>query len=478
MKHIPLLICILFLSFSCNKNTHYNNILTHAEQVTPLFPDSALKILDSISPSKLNGEPLHRYNLLKIQAKYKAYKDITSDTVIFEVRDFYLNENNMDYTALAYYYCGKVLFEQKKLKEAMAELLKAEEYIDKIKDNNLKGLIQYSIGEILLKQYSESKSIPYFLLAANYFHKTTNYRNITASYRLVGDSYLRMSNRDSAFYYYNKCLDLAHIANDSLQIANTTLNLGVTYREIGEYDTANKYVKESGKYSADSVLQMKLYLNLSKTFIKKGILDSAAFYIDKSLTFARSKGNLVTLTSIYRGLSDIEEGRRDYKQALSYYKEYAKNLHTIVNENKNPEILELQKKYKYEQFLNENNRLKIKQQQSQLIFSSLFFVICIIALFFYKRSVQHKKDALEKENEILEAENKILQLIEMSKSFDEKENNMRSMLLHHFDILRKAATLEKYVKGDNKQDHRLIKVFNEIVYGQDSLNWDLLYQDM
>lgn len=51
-------------------------------------------------------------------------------------------------------------------------------------------------------------------------------------------------------------------------------------------------------------------------------------------------------------------------------------------------------------------------------------------------------------------------------------------MLQHFDILSKAATLEKYKIGNSQQDSRLINKFNEIVYGQTSLNWDKLYDTM
>ncbi|MDR2954440.1 MAG: hypothetical protein LBV43_05105 [Prevotella sp.] len=78
----------MLLFFSCSKSPLYNDILNHAEKVTQQFPDSALKILDSIaSPDKLSEDLFYKYHLLRIQAKYKSDEDVTSDSIIFKVRD-------------------------------------------------------------------------------------------------------------------------------------------------------------------------------------------------------------------------------------------------------------------------------------------------------------------------------------------------------------------------------------------------------
>jgi hypothetical protein len=66
-----------------------------------------------------------------------------------------------------------------------------------------------------------------------------------------------------------------------------------------------------------------------------------------------------------------------------------------------------------------------------------------------------------------------------AQSRDKKEISFRNTLLEHFDILKKAALLETYIKEDEKkQGAYLIRKFNEIVYGQTDLDWNLLYRTM
>ena len=461
---------------NCIDKQDYSDQLKRVKNIIEEYPDSTLIILDSIIVYGLSDSQFNEYNLLYVQAKDKAYKNIAFDTVIFQVKKYFLSKNDLSNSALATYYCGRVFQEQNKDKESMIEYMEAEKYAINSSDN-LKGLIQGNIGELFQKQLLTTKAIHHFFLAIDYFIKAENKRDEIATYNLIGNSYLMVSENDSAFYYYDKGLKLAELINDSIQIAMINLCKGVAYRQIGDHNAAIDYFKQSDNYTVNNSYKSRVYLNISKTFDETGLQDSARLYADKSLVLAKDE-DIFVVTGIYKTLSKIEEGKSNYKQSLDYYKDYTEKLETIVNENKNKEILELQKKYKYEQYQNENNTLKIKQQRLLLIFSTLFFICGLIIFFFYRKSIQNKKVALERENEILDAEKKIFQLIEMSKSYDDREKNFRNILLHHFDILSKAATLEKYVKGDNQQDSRLIKKFNEIVYGQESLNWDLLYHDM
>lgn len=121
---------------------------------------------------------------------------------------------------------------------------------------------------------------------------------------------------------------------------------------------------------------------------------------------------------------------------------------------------------------NENDRLQLHRLWIVLYSILSLCLAGIIIALFYRKSQLNKKKALE-------AEHTIHELQEMAKNYDEKENSFRNILLHHFNILKKAASLEMYINEDNKKrDQHLLKVINEIVYGQETLNWDLLYETM
>lgn len=86
---------------------------------------------------------------------------------------------------------------------------------------------------------------------------------------------------------------------------------------------------------------------------------------------------------------------------------------------------------------------------------------------------------MRRRKELLEAEQKVYQLKELARSFNEKESSFQTTLHAHFDILKKAALLEAYMKEDDrKKGAYLIRKFNEIVYGQAKPDWNILYRTM
>ena len=89
-----------------------------------------------------------------------------------------------------------------------------------------------------------------------------------------------------------------------------------------------------------------------------------------------------------------------------------------------------------------------------------------------RRSAQNKR-------KFIETEQKVRQLTKLAQSFNDKEESFRNVLIRHFDIIRKAALIEGYIKKDErKRGEPFLRKINEIVYGQKDLNWELLYETL
>lgn len=467
---------LLFLSY-CKQSDKNEYFLERAENLMWEFPDSALIVLDSIwEPEALNPEQCHRFLLLQIQAKDKTHRDITSDSIIFNVRNYYLEAKDFDNAALASFYCGRLRQEQKNYEEALTNYMVAERYAQNVNDYRLLGLIQSSIGTVFLQQLLKSQAIERFQQAIIYFDKANDKKNKITSYKLAGNAFLINSDRDSALLYHRKGFELAEIMNDSLQLANITQNIGVVYRESDDYASAIRYFRDSKKYLTDSTNIVRLYLNYAKLFDLTNRPDSAAHYIDKALSLAEKEEDTFLLAGIYKTQSSIEEKKLNSKKSLDIYKKYAGELEKIVSDNKKEELLELRNQFQREQFRNENNQLKLKRQQGYFVFSIAFLVAGIVALFFYLKSIQNKKRALEKENQLLDIERKIRQLEELSKISDKQTGSLKNMLLSHFKMLKDFALDEH--RTLKKIDIELIRKFNTIVYGQETFNPDIFYAIM
>ena len=126
--HIYLLINVLLLiSYACSQQQGVNDILVQAENIVEQQPDSALQLLNSVLfPEDLDKSRFNKYNLLLLQAKDKDYKDITSDTIIFAVKNYYLQKKDNLNAAMAAYYCGRVWHERNNMNEAVKAYMEAE----------------------------------------------------------------------------------------------------------------------------------------------------------------------------------------------------------------------------------------------------------------------------------------------------------------------------------------------------------------
>jgi len=476
-KRLALILIVTgFLLFGVSCRFQANKVepvLERAEALLETHPDSALVILNEISnPQSLQKSLYYEYFLVQIQAKYKNYEDITTDSLVFTIRDYYADRNNIEKAALATFYSGRVYQEQKDYENALEQFLNTRKMLERSNNLNLKGLCQNAIGDIYSKQLLNEKAVIEYKLSKEYFQQAEEFKNEIITCDLIGNSFLFKGKTDSAFTYYNEALDLATKYNFAEEQASILMNTGVAYREIGKFEQAQNCFKEAMEYPTDSVFRAKLYTNSADILQLQGKNDSAIVYLKKALTYVPKLKNNYVAANIYKRWSAAEENKSNYKEAVEKYKLYSKHLAKIINENKNGAILEIEKKYNFQLIKNQNKQLLIDKQRILLLSLVVLLILALLILLMLRRSVL-------KERKLKEADRKIYQMQEMARNFNEKENSYRSILIRHFEILKKAALLEGYLKKvDKGNDKYLLQKFNEVVYGEKSLNWDVLYQKL
>ncbi len=84
--------------------------------------------------------------------------------------------------------------------------------------------------------------------------------------------------------------------------------------------------------------------------------------------------------------------------------------------------------------------------------------------------------SLLSERKLNETEQKIYQLQKFASDLNKKDNSSRKIIIQHFNILKKTALLEGFLKDDDRKKGKLfLTKFNEIVYGDGSFKWESLY---
>lgn len=470
MKYISILLFIhILLCISC-RSEKCDKIFSESESLLDLDPDSALSVLQSIIyPEDLDTEAFNRYTILKIQAEYKSGLDITSDSTILSVKESYMKEGDAYNIALASYYSGCYFKESGKQERAMENYLLALKYAEKIDDLNLKSLINNVIGFVLLDQSDPEAAMRYFRESAAYDIQEGNVKNEAISYIQIGDCFQYLGKPDSAMHYNNLCLLLVEKEKLKEQHACVLQNIGVLYAREGELSKAEYYFKEALSHEPDSDGKIKIYNLLSDLYTENHQSDSAKIYMNYLLQKKDSIKDLYIKTNLYQTLSKNEEYQGNYQKALEYHKVYSDNLLKQLIANQDNKLLNLQKKYDYEKVRMHNIQLKLNKTYILIALIICLLVVVVVAMISYKLYCSR----LKKKSEL---NDKISQLNSISATLDEKEKSFRTYLLRHFNVLKKASSLELYLQNEKTHKNEFwIKKFNDIVYGQDVLDWNVLY---
>ncbi|MDR3340538.1 MAG: tetratricopeptide repeat protein [Candidatus Symbiothrix sp.] len=474
---------LLFLSislfFACSRQTGgVEKLLDEVENIVEQQPDSAYKMLNTILfPEDLNRNLFNKYSLLMIQAKDKCDKDITSDTLIFSTKVYYLKKEDYPNVVLAAFYCGRVWHEQNNVEKAAAAYLEAIDLAANLKDYNLRGLIYGNLGILYQENDLEKKAIAVSKNAVEMYDKAENYKNKISALCVIGNCFLLENEMDSAFYYYNESLKFADFHKIMDMQSNVRQNIGVVYRKTGDYKKAKEYFKEALSFSPDSVEQIRILMNIAKVYIFENQTDSARFYLNQALAFQTSDPKL--LRSSYFLLSEIEKNNKHYQEALKYFNAYYDYTMKVFDNEQNAKIIEMQEKYDFEKLKNFNNKLTIKHQYTLIIGSLILFMACIVIFLFYLQYLRSEKSKLETDQNIIILKKLADDYEKQLNDYSEKEQSFQNILLAHFNILKKVALIENEIpENEQKNGQWFIKKYHKIVYGQNDLDWNKLYETL
>lgn len=478
IKKISINVLFVYLLISCSGNP--KSELDQISGFINQYPDSALSRLDALIIDEQDESDHYRCLLYKVQARDLAYKPIRWDFTIFDCYNYFQIQGLKYYESLSSFYCGRVLQKNGIFDDALKYYHITETYSRKNRLENLLALSLYSSAEILFNQllYDDAKEM--LSEAISIFENIDNREYLIKSHILIGRCFNSTQHYEDALYHLNKGHTLALKDQNKEKQALASLSIGYTYHEKGDYGKAIEYYL--GLENKDSIVYEsgRILIYTAKSYLSLNQIDSAYYYAKNSIKFAR-KDSLMdpcALSKAYNMLSLIEEKRGNYIESMKYARLYADNMYRIAEKNKSTAIAVTERIYKYDQTKKENEILAEKQRKSiMLIMGGL--LVSISTLFIFQRKLLNKTRQLNKlsqDNECLNIE--IVSLTEDLKEFYNKKDFMRSNLNKTLSLFRRAAYIESLVQDttNNKQGKVLIKLFNEIAYGEEYPVWDILFQ--
>ena len=229
---------------------------------------------------------------------------------------------------------------------------------------------------------------------------------------------------DQALQWFERSITFYEKAGNNKMLAVLYNNIAPIYYDSGEEEMAIEIGKKSLLLAQElelSVDEVYALTNLAIFHKRNGNYKQAENYYLQAIDLAEAKGYQDNAKSLYKFLSFLYAKTDDYEKAFKYYRKYEKIKSSILNDQTNKQIAELQTKFKTEeaqaQILAMKNDSQIKELDNQRlraqrnIFMISFVTIGLIMFLLirmYRTRQQNNKIINEQRIRQMENEQKLL----------------------------------------------------------------------
>lgn len=144
-------------------------------------------------------------------------------------------------------------------------------------------------------------------------------KKLSRIYNRMANLHMLMSDYRAAYSIFIDELLICEKYNIIENKSLVYLNLGIIYNNLKHYEMSNQYYLKSLDISFDSAKTVLILNSLGDNQIKRGNLDSAYYYIDKSMKLSKQH-NDVYLSLIFNTLGSYYKEVKLYDSAYYYFK--------------------------------------------------------------------------------------------------------------------------------------------------------------
>lgn len=306
------LICLI--AYSCS---FMPDELKTAERLMETAPDSALHILQHMSPDKYKSAPdraLH--GLLLIRALDKNMLPLQPDSLLDFAISYYENNADKDRLATCYLYKGRTYKYALQHEKAISYYLKA---LDILQDKNnpmLLARINFDMGDIYNLQKDYELARQKYKKSYTYFSEIKFQPQAFFSLLNIGRTYHAAHNFKIAQNYYRK---IYCYAKDSLQKGALMQEIGLNFYDSHKPDSALHYYRQIINYPYIGYNRSITYSYMANLYFDINQIDSAYYYASNSFNF---KSDFRTQRECYRIMTNCEFARGHINNVTNYMNKY------------------------------------------------------------------------------------------------------------------------------------------------------------
>jgi PAS domain S-box-containing protein len=370
----------------------------------PLITLQALNLIGKtyIITAKYDSADYTLHNELELAQKLKNQKEI----------------------GLALHSLGNSALYQEKREDALELYQKALSIREKIQDTVGISASVNNIGKIYYDLRNFDFALIYFEKSLKYDELLNDKASLGVSYNNVGLIYLEKKNYEKALEYLNKSKNIRTEIGDIAGLYSSLNNIGLVYSRLKKYEEAIINYQESYKLSHEAGNEWdeaNTLENIGDIYVKTKQFKDALTYLDMGFDIAKRNNFKQLLRDSYKRFAEYYEVIGDYKKGFDNLKYYVLIKDSIVNENMQNQILEMQTKYETEKkekdILKKDLEIKEKsskiQSQQYFLWSFIlgFLLISVFFILIYKQFRAKKKAYILLENQNTEIKLKNAEII-------------------------------------------------------------------
>ena len=382
---------------SCQRSSSpYPYSLRYADSLMEISPERTLAYLRKLDVSTYSAGDRAYFSLLFTQATDKNMLSLLPCVSLIDTAlDYYVKKDGVNW-AKAWLYKGRI---QKKMNMTEQALKSCFTALQGVEGNTgeelkLKGMLYEDMGSIYLHQSLYQKAFDAFYRSYQCDSLLNDHKVLMYSLSNMGWVRVVEGKEKEALFYLDQALELALALKDSIFMSDIYQRMSLNCENV---DSAFMYARLAGNYLTeknDSISYYSLWLTFGELYLDKQELDSAEYYLKRTLDIADFKRKILASYS----LAEVEKIRGNYERAFEYQSYYGDNIDSIFSLNKASDIERLAYKYDSEAKVakeKESRRFLVQQ----LCYGGVLFVL-VIAIIFQRIYRQRRIAQLQYEQRI------------------------------------------------------------------------------
>jgi len=437
-----LLLCLSLAACSLMPNE-----LKQTESLIETAPDSALHILQHLTPDKYTSDESRAlYGLLMIQALDKKLLPLKPDSLLDFSIAYYQEHPDKDRLATCYLYKGQIFKYAFRYEDAISWYLRALDVLENKDNNILLGRINYNIADIYLYQREYNQATKKYIQAYSYFKKANLSSSAFYSLINVGKSYSQAKLYSKAQPYFYK---VYRETKDSIIKGFAIQDIGINYYKSKQNDSALFYLRKSLPYPYLMNNRAIRYYYLADLFFDINKLDSAYFYAINSFKY---KPDIRTQKECYRIIVNcrtIEGNIDELNKYMVKYQDCADSIQKIDAQTKGSVIETIH--------TTKQEVVKTKSWLWYLLYTLIGVVVSAIGIYIFKHNRNIKDRQLQEENHLKQ------KAVMRKRVIGDK----RTLLQQKIKEIKEAHLTEHKAVSPQEKEEQIRKIYEDLLHIND-----------